>query len=504
MAVESLTVGLGNSNPYDNVSAVIRGKTVPQSGQSFMVDLGSVSVNFEIETIAETVRGPAESLYSITGRELRSEFLYRAVDFFMDMEYDSVKKAFRLPTASAIIGRLGLSVVYDAPDFRPTQAGMGWRTEYTQSGNNFTCKVRIREKNVQALFERLFSWTGEFGKRKICWHVRSGTVHIWEMQRATGQTFTITNQACPTDKLRIETARIRKFTEVTDNSSTTVTTPTASLSFGWDYADVPFSGSFSWGGATMSYSSGLLVLVQTAESNGVMQQETYEYGQAFGAMCMTRKTSLTAAKRTVTNYDYQADNEGSTLGTGRKVPVLAYEETRSWTIKDGIEKEDADRTIVRYHPLGNGFYGITATKYANGNIDQVQHAVSKGSPGGAASQYTERQIKGYHITSTGTPVSFPGYVLAPTRLPIEDEGLANEYLTEFKNLHGAKESKISAEIVGQLPIDPIKGKIVYKGVEYYVTESNATWTSDTKRISISGIRWEYDEAYRRNVLGYDS
>ena len=88
MAVEQFNVGLGTSNPYDNVSAVIRGKTEPKNGQSFMAEIGGgVSVSFEIEDATEIVRGDAESYYSISGRELRSEFLYRAVDVTMQMNF---------------------------------------------------------------------------------------------------------------------------------------------------------------------------------------------------------------------------------------------------------------------------------------------------------------------------------------------------------------------------------------------------------------------------------
>ena len=505
MAVEQFSVGLGTSNPYDNISAVVRGKTEPKNGQSFTADIGSgILVGFEIEDATEIPRSGSESYYSISGRELRSEFLYRAVDFTMQMNFRN--GAFGLPSVTSILGQLGLSIVYDAPDFTPTVAGMGWPTVTTTTksvnGTSYSCKVRILEKNVQALLDRLFSWTAEFGKRKICWHVRGGTIFIWELQRATGSALTISNAICPTDKLRIQRSRVRKFTEVTNTSGDGVSTPTSSIGIEWDYGDIPYSGSFRWNGALMSYSNGLLTDVVVDEDEGATQTR-YGYSTFLGCPIMVFKEVKTPKKRTETTFSYEREREGSTTGNGRAVPVLSFEETISWKKNnDGIYVREAESNSVLYCPLGNGFYGSTATRYVNGKAVSHQSVVSKGSPGGAASQYTNRQVVGWHQTGGGT-ASFPGYVLAPTRLPIESSDLANEYLAEFVNLHGAVESRITVELVGVEPLNPIRGKIVYKGIEYFATESSVVWTSASKRIAVAGIRWDYDEAYRKNVLGYD-
>lgn len=510
MPVEQIAVGLGTSSHYDTVSATIRGKTVPQNGQNFTVDLSGTAVNFEIEDAEETPRSGAESSYSVSGRELRSEFLYRAVDFTMQMPYNSSKGAFSLPTASEIVGCLGLSVVYDAPNFTPTVAGMGWKTEYTGSNGSYTCKVRIREKNIQSLLEKLFSWTAEFGKRKICWHIRQGTLYIWELQRATGQSMTVTLGMCPKDKLKIKKSRIRKFSEITDTSSSGVSTPTNS--FVWDYGDVPFSGTIIWGGASRTFSNGYLAEVVAVET-GRTRTESYSYGTYLNAVCMTRKTvvvkstketsggTVTTTQTTITDYTYTKKREGVTTGSGRDVPVLSSEVTvNTKSSSDSGTSTEIDKTVVEYSPLGNGHYGITAIRYVNGEVDQMQTSVANESPMSAASQYTLRQIVGWHIDGTS---HFPGYVLAPTRLPIESSDLADEYLTEFKNLHGAIEQTISAEVVGQAALNPIQGKIVYNGVEYYVTDVSINWTSASRRMSVAGIRWDYDFAYRKNILGFD-
>lgn len=503
MAVEQLNASLGTTSPYDNISAVIRGKIVPVEGQSFSVDLDGIGANFEIETVNEKVRGVGESCYAIAGRELRSEFIYRAVDFDMNMRYDTGKSAFSMPTACEIIGSLGISYDYDAPDFRPTQSGMGWKTTATKSGNSYSCKVRIREKNIQALMDKLFGWSGEFGKKKICWHVRCGVLHIWELQRASSQPFTITEAMCP-GTLNIDRQRVRKFSEATDISGTTVSTPTGTWQFDWLYADVPFSGGFSWDAASMTYSDGLLVEVVADEADGTARTETYGYQYWYGGYCMTSKTTTSSKKKTQSTYTYGRTHEGSTSGSGRDVPCLAREETISWTRKvEGFEL-DSEKTVIEYHPLGNGFYGITAIRYVDGEAGQVQHSVSRGSPGGAASQYTERQVSGWKETYTEESVTFPGYVLASTRLPLESGDLANEYLEEYKNLHGSIESKITAEIIGQAAIDPIKGKIIFRGVEYYATDVTVIWKKDGKRMNVTGVRWDYDVDYRINTLGFDS
>ena len=71
-------------------------------------------------------------------------------------------------------------------------------------------------------------------------------------------------------------------------------------------------------------------------------------------------------------------------------------------------------------------------------------------------------------------------------------------------MHGAVETKISAELVGVGSFNPLKGKIVYRGVEYYATDSSLTWSSDSRRVTVSGVRWDYDPEYRKNALGYGS
>lgn len=510
MAVESLRVGLGNNNPYDDITATIRGKVVPKTGQSFFADLNGVGISFEIETVAEKVRGAAESTYTITGRELRGEFLYRAVSFDISMHFNAQKSVFTMPSVLEILSRTGIPFVYDAPVFTPTKAGMGWNMKRIES-NGYRMDLLVREKNLQSLLEKLFSWTSEFGKRKICWHVRGGVLHIWELQRATGQALTVENHLSVADNLTIGSARVRKFTEITDNSSNVVTTPVAAIQAKWIYGDVPFSGSFSWGGATMRYSDGLLINVQTSV-NGYTEETGYSYGRFNNLPVMRYKYTETEDSFTETNYNYQGDRQGMTIGVGRDEPVLSSEYTYSYKKKNGQNSATREFVEVRYHPLGNGFFGVSARRESqklNKNNDwetvdtQHRHSVSRGSPGGAASQYTERKITGWERDDSDVP-AFLGTLVAPTRLPIEDAALANDYLAEFVNLHGAVETKISAELVGVGSFNPLKGKIVYRGVEYYATDSSLTWSSDSRRVTVSGVRWDYDPEYRKNALGYGS
>jgi len=494
MAIESLNVTLGTTSPYDHVSAVVRGKTEPILGQDFSLDLDGITVNFEIESCSAKARGVNESIYSITGRERRGEILYRPVDATLPMIYNSETNAYGMPTVTQILHAAGLNVLYDAPDFRPTQAGMGWKTTNEAGTQNTT--VRIRESSVQSLLEKLFGWSAEYGKRKICYHVRTGVIYVWELQRATGQSLTVTEQMCPEENAPvIDKQRIRKFTETTDTNGNEVSNPPGTWGgFGWDYADVPFSGGASHGTASLTYSNGVLVSSSKSETvNGVAVSttENYSYNWSYGAPVLSSKTSTTDGVSTTTSYSYGMTREGATTGSGRNVPALASESTSN--------TKNSDQTIISYYPLGNGFMGTTATSIVNGKVDQVQHSVSKGSPGGAASQYTERQLKGWHITYTP---NLPGYVLGSARLPIEDVELAELYLTEFKNLHGSVEQKLTAEVIGQLALNPINGKIVFRGVEYYAVHSAVANSSKGKRMNVSGIRWDYDEAYRRGVLGF--
>lgn len=507
MPVENFSVGLGVTSRYDNISAVVRGKNIPMSGQAFTASLGGVAVNFEIEEVEETVLSDAESSYAISGREQKSEFLYRPVDFYMAMSYNSASQAYSLPSVRAIIGQLGQNVVYDAPDFTPTVSGMGWKTSYTGSAGNYSVKVRIREKNVHSLLEKLFGWSSEFGPKQILWHVRAGVLHIWELQRATGQSLTLTPTMCPRGKLKIKRNRLRKFTETTDTSSTSVTTPTSALNINYKYADVPFSGSITWGNSTLVYSDGLLVsnVTSDTDSDGVVsvRSETCSYTRYLDAYVMSRKVTATPNQIVTTVYEHDVEQEGALLGTGRLVPVLRRETTTSQTIKDESAEDDDEKTVVEYSPRGDGFYGITAIRYTSGEISQIQHSTSRSSPGGAASQYTERQICGYTFTSTLATASFPGYVTAPTRIPIESGELAQEYLDIFHDLHGSMESRITAELVGQAAYNPIQGKLVFRGVEYFATEAQVVLDPKSKRVSVAGVRWDEDANYRINVLGFD-
>lgn len=489
MAVENFTVNLGTSSPYDQISASIRGRTIPQNGQSFMAEIDGIVVNFEIESVNEKVRGSAESAYSITGRELSSEFLFRPVDFYMNANGTDANGDYSMPTASSIISTAVGAVVYNAPDFRPTQAAMGWKTESWGVGR----RIRVREKNVQTLLQKLFGWSADFGKLKICYHVRGGTLFIWELQRATGQVFPVTPAMCP-EILNVLSQRIRKFTEPTDTSGGIVTTPTSAISVKYLYKDEPYSGSFAWGDSVESYVNGHLV---RSEKAGTV--ETSAYGTAYGADVLIRKRtqstttgeSGTVVKVTETAYEYSHSQEGSTLGTNRMIPALAREITTNTTTENGESSADSETTVITHHPLGNGFYGQTATRLVNGEVTQTQHGISRGSPGGAASQYTERQLIGWEVTTTD-PTVIPGYVIAKTIIPIEDASMANSYLDEYVRLHGSIERKITADVIGQPALNPVQGIIQFRGVDFYATETIVTRTPQGKRMSIAGVRWDYD------------
>lgn len=483
MAVEQLTVNLGTTSAYDTVTAVIRGKTVPVEDQCFNIDLDGMQVNFQIETVDEKPRGPAESIYSITGRENRSIWLYTPVDFTMNMVLSG--SSYVMPKASAILSAAGITHSYNAPDFTPTAGGMGWTVKAVSGGKT----VRIREKNFQALLSKLFSWTAEFGPKKICWHVRAGVCHVWEQNRIFGSTLTLTDSMIPRDGLNISSKKLRTYTEATDSSGNDVSTPNGAYSFAWNYADVPFNGiHYGPGGSVCSYSDGLLdKSVKTTESSTTTEE--YSYTTFWGAPCQTKKKTTiveTSEEETTTRIiettsEYDRQYEGATAGSGRDVPVLSREVTQSWTNGE----LDSEKTVVEYYSGGKGFYSITATKYVDGAVDQVQHSASRSAPGGAASQATEKQCIGYTVTVSGGSA---GYSTIATRLPIEySEAL--EYLGVIEALNGVRERKITAEVVGQSAFNPIGGAIIYRGVTYFATESRVSRTPTTKRMSIEGIRW---------------
>lgn len=505
MAVENLTVNLGTSSRYDLVSAVVRGKTVPQNGQTFTATIDEVVTTFELENVEETVLSAAESSYVVSGREQRGNFLNRRVYFDQQLEYNSASGKYQLPTAYSIVNALGLDVVWNADDFRPTVGGMGWTTTSEKVSGTWTVKAKINERNVQSLLEKLFGWSAEFGPLEYKWHVRGGTLYIWQVKNAAGQSLTLLPAMCVRGSLKINRSRLLKCSETATTTSDTVETPKATITVSDVYSDLPYSGSFSDGYAGMSYSDGYLTSVTTAytgsDGNTVTRTEGFDYSDFYGGGCLVRKVTTDAAKIVTTVYHYTSEREGR---SNRAVPVLCHEVTTSSSKNSSGEwSADSESTEVHYHSLGNGFYGCTAVRKVDGDISQVQHTVSKSSPGGAASQYTERQITGYKVTTGQTSDTFPGYVLAKTRLPVQDEDQANAFLDVFKNLHGAIESKISAEVVGQPAFNPVQGKIVYNGLEYYAVDSSVKLSKDGKRMTVSGIRWDYDANYRINVLGFD-
>ena len=476
MAVEQYTVTMSVNNPFDMVSAVIRGKTVPVIGQSFSLDLDGVVVSFEIETVQEKVRGNAESIYTLTGREMRSEALYRAVDFTLGMSGGN-STPLSMPTVSTILSGAGLTVVYDAMEFKPTQSAMGWTV------TNGT--VRIREKNVQTLLQKLFGWTSEFGKLKINYHFRNGVIYVWETQRATGPIIALTNAICTVDSLNLQSQVIRKFSESTDTNGTTVTTPTATVTFEILYDDVPYSGPVVWGKASLIYSGGLLV-----SSTAGDVKDDFSYGYMYGANVLLQKITESPTKKTKTLYEYDRAQAGSQLGTTRPEPALSRETTTGESIKDGAWSTDSESTVIDHSPRGDGFYGQTATRYVDGVVDQVQHSISRGTPSGAASQYTLRKEAGWRQTTPTPTTTLPGYVLAKTVIPIEDTGQANTYLNELIAMNGQTEKTIRADTVGQVALNPIQGRIGYRGLEYYATDATITRTPTSKRMTVAGIRWD--------------
>jgi hypothetical protein len=490
MAVENLTVSLGTTSPYDTVSATIRGKTEPQIEQSFSLDMDGISVFFEVETVSEMVRGAAESVYAITGIDGRSEYLYRPVDFIVGMIRNGAD--WLMPDASTLLAMAGTPCVYQATYFRPTAGGMGWTvTEQKSNGVVVGKTVRVRETNRQALLNKLFSWTNDYGPYKICWHMRGGVIYVWDQATASGQSITLTDDMC--SSIKIDSRKIRTYTEATDTTGDPITTPVETRSFAWNYEDVSYSGGHSENGALLSYSDGVLVSSIKIAGNNTTTEE-YTYQTWLGAPCLSRKTTTvvttdttsndSTTKKAETTYLYGLQREGSTTGTGRQVPVLTQESTQSWT--DGTP--DAETITIDYHSSGNGFYSMTAAKYDSGNIVEVQNSVSRGSPGGAASQATEKRCTGFSITVTPPATTPPGYSTVSTRLPIQ-YGDALLYLARIEALNGSIEKKLTAEVVGQPALNPVLGFIVYRGVTYYATEATVTQSSSGKRMTLKGIRW---------------
>lgn len=473
MAVEQFTVALGTSSAYDQVSAVIRFATAPVIGQAFTADLGSgIISNFEVESIRETVRSATESSYAITGREQRCEFLYRPVDFNVNAVYHS-EGGYGLPSAVDILYAAGLTGVFDAPTFTPTAQGMGWKLTGTYTAPGCAMQFRIKEPNMQSLLNKIFGWSNEFGKRKICWYVRAGLVYVWELQRSNS-TYVISEAKTPT--IRITKQVIRKFSETTDTSGTDVTTPTGTISLTNIYTDVPFSGSFYFGEASMAFANGVLV-----KETGNEWETTYQYGSG---PVLTQKThTVTNKKITTTTYQY------STIGN-RDEQYLCMETTTSQTYKDGGWTTDKESTKVQSQPLGNGFFGQTATRYMDQNVVETQTSISRGSPGGTASQWTQKEWSSYKWTVTNPTDGTAGYVLAPTRIPIEEKNLADEYLAELEWMNGKTETQIEADTLEPYPFNPVQGKIVCRGVEYYGTESTISMSSEGTRQKVAGVRWD--------------
>jgi hypothetical protein len=475
--VESISISMSSSSTFDTVTALVMDtKFNYDNAMNVFGNYQGFSIDFVTERVRESRKSTGKK-WTLSGRSDATDLFYRPVDVTINRSS---------PKASDICKAFG--VVPDFTDFTPAYSDNGW-----SMGSD---GLYIKENSVQAILNKLFSWSKGLGEREILIYQRGSVAYACERQRYQN-TYDLSNYKI--DSIEIDSQKLIRATEQTyaytgEYTTTTKTSPNTPGSWIWTpvESDVPFSGGYSFGGASLIYSDGLLI--EESNSDSVT---TYEYNQVYNTGFITnvpfgdflysvlvKKTVIEAKRNSTTTYAYDTYLSSENH--------LANEESIVKTLKNDGTWSTESHTQIRYVPLGNGFFGQSEYDLLNGGV--ISTSISRGSPGGQASLYTVKQITGgthTDATTTKATQTLDGIPLNYVTIPIAETSIVDDIINVMNKMNGRKEVKLTASLPGGDLIDARRGVVMFEGQLYYI-ESNTVSGSSTslKRQSLSAVRWE--------------
>lgn len=370
---------------------------------------------------------------------------------------------------TAISNAIGLSIVYTGADFYPkTDMNIMLRNGL----GNYREKI---SGSFSEILNRLIGWSTDVPAMTINLFVESGTIYL--VQRGYE-----TNTLTPDGIVMHPTLTYsRRHTEWA-NSTTQTVVPKEIASSDAAAANQPFTGTISFGSASLTYDEGILV----SETSG-NTVTTYTYTSIGDDKYLSQKVSVT------TDTDTGDTSTATTTYTYNTTDVDVYLREEHLTVVDYNGDTTTDR-ITTHSPIGNGWYG-TSTRDLLDEDAVVSDSLSMGSPGQKASQYlidnANDSIK--HEDSSnprGLVIALQGVPKARATYPISDYNTLSAIASCLDQYEGKIEVQLQCELVGGTHLFNYSDKISYDGYAYYIVSNNVRMTGDTIRQSITAVRYE--------------
>lgn len=461
---------------FENISFVLgqRAATVQYNANLINTNLslgrtlaGSIldwNYNFDIERIQEQ---GAKSV--INGASFAEKLVHKLIIYDVEYHYNWALLGWERPKfsdhLSAISQQLGIPIVRVGADF------------YPKTSMNFMLRKGLgnyRERlsgSFGSIMNDLIGWSSDVPGMAYNLFVHNGTIFIIQ-QGHERNTFTPTNWALnPTISKQI------RHTQWADSQTQTII-PKEIASSDSANSNTPFTGTLTWGTASLRYEDGYLM----EETNG-NSTTTYVYTDANEGKYLASKTTETIDPDTqqvestaVTTYTYETTGNQKYL----------YEENYVVT-ELGIVTQNKK---TRHVPIGGGWYGTTVFD----DDEEVSTSLSQGAPGQKVSQYmTDASNDALKDTAGSTgrqmTVALTGVAKARATYPVADYATLSNIASNLDIYEGKQEVTLQGEIVGGNHIYTFDDLIVFNGNQYHVVQNNVSQNYNKIRQNITAVRW---------------
>lgn len=371
---------------------------------------------------------------------------------------------------SAISSAINIPIVYVGSDFYP-KTDMNFLLRKSPFDLDFYEEI---SGSFSEILSRLIGWSTDVPSMTINLYVEGGTIYL--VQRGNE-----TTTRTPDGIVMHPTLSYSKRHTQWANSTTQTAVPKEIASSDTANNNTPFSGTITFGSASLTYDDGLLV----SETNG-NTVTTYTYTSIDDNKYLSQKVAVT------TDPDTGDTTTATTTYSYETTQVDVYLREERLTVVDSDNETTTDR-ITTHSPIGNGWYG-TSTRDLLDEDAVVSDSLSMGSPGQKASQYmidasndaiktaTQQSPRQLTVELTGVPKARATY-------PVADYNTLSAIATCLDNYEGKTEVQLQCELVGGSHLYTYADKISYQGNAYYIVSNNVSVTGDRIRQNITAVRW---------------
>ena len=238
--------------------------------------------------------------------------------------------------------------------------------------------------------------------------------------------------------------------------------------------NVYLSGTYSFGGASVSFSNGL-VTQSSRVSGGVTEETNYSYNSSGPPALLTGETTYITepdqSRSIVKTYSYSTH-----MGV-----VFVSSEYVSETITKEGEDEESKTTLTRYYPLGQGMFA----RVVDVDGKRSQSDVQRGAPAGEASPVVVDQWS----MPDREVIEISGRFSGDSRFVATDTTTLNRIAAQIEWRNKAYVKRLSCKAYGSHIYD-FSERIRVNGVEYHLERNRINTKSGSMyEQSLELVRW---------------